>query len=157
LNLLCNDRKTELFTILFLKFCDQQVMWKETCALYVRDFIDSQKSFDENEQYIRHFVKAPQVLHISEMLNYNSSVQFINPSEGIKVTKIGNRTKGMEAAEYFITDFSWKGQIPSGIAQVSFPNNSVLVIGSVLILSDSYVSSRFALANKSQFTLRNYK
>jgi len=49
-----------------------------------------------------------------------------------------------------ITGPGWKGQVPSGMTQISSPNNSVLVIGRVLVYSDSDLPTAYGLAKMIQ-------
>jgi hypothetical protein len=49
---------------------------------------------------------------------------------------VGTRTTGMRAGDYFVAGPGWKRQAPSGMMLISSPNNSVLVIGRILVYSD---------------------
>jgi hypothetical protein len=42
----------------------------------------------------------------------------------------------------------WKGQVPSGITQVSSPDNSELLIDRVLVYSDSDLATAYRLARQ---------
>ena len=65
------------------------------------------------------------------------SVQFTDPSNNTNFAYVGKRTTGTEAGDYLITGPGWKGAVPQGMAQISSPNNSVLVLGRVFVESDS--------------------
>jgi hypothetical protein len=45
--------------------------------------------------------------------------------------------------------------VPSGLTQISSPNNSVLVLGRVLVYSDSDLSTAYDLAKQIQLTPLN--
>ena len=96
--------------------------------------------------------KGPQVLHVPDMAGRYYSVQFTDPSDGADFAYVGTRTTGTQAGDYLITGLGWKGQVPSGITQKSSPNNSVLVIGRVLVESDSALSTAYDLSKQIQLT-----
>ena len=45
-----------------------------------------------------------------------------------------------------------KGQVPGGMTQISSPNDSVLVLGRVLVYSDSDLLTAYGLAKQIQLT-----
>jgi hypothetical protein len=101
--------------------------------------------------------KGPQVLHVPNMAGRYYSVQFTDPSNNINFAYVGKRTTGTEAGDYLITGPGWKGAVPRGMAQISSPNNSVLVLGRVFVESDSDLPTAYALTKQIQvvpFTLR---
>src|SRR5438477_8485911 len=77
--------------------------------------------------------KGPQILHVPDMAGRYYSVQFIDPSNNTNFAYVGKRITGTEAGDYLVTGPTWKGQVPSGMTQIASPNNSVLVIGRVLV------------------------
>ena len=79
------------------------------------------------------------------------SVQFTDPFD-VDFAYVGTRTTGTQAGDYLITGPGWKGQVPSGMKQISSPNNSVLVIGRVLVYSDSDLSTAYSLAKQIRLT-----
>jgi hypothetical protein len=96
--------------------------------------------------------RGPQVLHVPDFSGRYYSVQFTDPSDGADFAYVGTRTTGTQAGDYLITGPGWQGQAPSGMTQVSSPNNSVLVIGRVLVQSDSDVPTAYGLAKQIQLT-----
>jgi hypothetical protein len=96
--------------------------------------------------------KGPQVLHVPDMAGRYYSVQFTDPSYNTNFAYVGTRTTGTQAGDYLITGPGWKGQVPSGMTQISSPNNSVLVIGRVLVESDSDLSTAYDLSKQIQLT-----
>jgi hypothetical protein len=76
-------------------------------------------------------------LHVPNMDGRYYSVQFTDPSNNTNFAYVGKRTAGTEAGDYLITGPGWKGAVPRGMAQISSPNNSVLVLGRVFVESDS--------------------
>ena len=96
--------------------------------------------------------QAPLVLHLPDMNDRYYSVQFTNPSNNTNFAYVGKRTTGTQAGDYLIMGRGWKGQVPSGMAQISAPNNSVLVIGRVLVESDSDLSTAYDLSKQIQLT-----
>ena len=99
--------------------------------------------------------KGPQVLHVPDMAGRYYSVQFTDPSKNTNFAYVGKRTTGTQAGDYLITRPGWNGQVPSGMPQISSPNNSVLVFGRVLVLSDSDVATAYALSKQIQLTPRS--
>ena len=81
--------------------------------------------------------KGPQILHVPNMAGRYYSVQFTDTSNNTNFAYVGKRTTGTEAGDYLITGPGWKGTVPQGMAQISSPNNSVLVAGRVFVESDS--------------------
>jgi hypothetical protein len=96
--------------------------------------------------------KGPQVLHVPDMAGRYYSVQFTDPSKNTNFAYVGTRTTGTQAGDYFITRPGWNGQVPGGMTQISSPNNSVLVFGRVLVLSDSDLPTAYALSKQIQLT-----
>jgi hypothetical protein len=96
--------------------------------------------------------KGPQVLHVPAMAGRYYSVQFTDPSDGTDFAYVGTRTTGTQAGDYLVSGPSWKGTVPQGMKQISSPNNSVLVIGRVLVASDSDTPTAYNLARQVQLT-----
>jgi hypothetical protein len=96
--------------------------------------------------------KGPLVLHVPDMNGRYYSVQFTDPSKNINFAYVGKRSTGTKAGDYLITGPAWEGQVPSGMKQVSSPNNSVIVIGRVFVESDSDLPTAYALAKQIQLT-----
>jgi hypothetical protein len=96
--------------------------------------------------------KGPQVLYVPDMAGRYYSVQFTDPSKNTNFAYVGKRTTGTQAGDYLITGPGWKGQAPSGITQISSPNNAVLVFGRVLVESDSDLPTAYALSKQIQLT-----
>jgi hypothetical protein len=99
--------------------------------------------------------KGPQVLHVPDMAGRYYAVQFTDPSKNTVFAYVGKRTTGTAAGDYLITGPAWKGQIPSGMKQISSPNNSVLVLGRVLVESDNDLPTAHHLAKQIRLTPLN--
>ena len=96
--------------------------------------------------------KGPQVLHVPDMASRYYSVQFTDPSYNTNFAYVGTRTTGTQAGDYLITGLGWKGQAPGGMKQISSPNNSVLVVGRVLVENDSDLATAYDLSKQIQLT-----
>jgi hypothetical protein len=94
----------------------------------------------------------PQVLHVPDMAGRYYSVQFTDPSKNTNFAYVGKRTTGTGAGDYLISGPGWKGVVPQGMAQISSPNNSVLVLGRTLVERDSDLSTAYDLAKQIQLT-----
>ncbi len=96
--------------------------------------------------------KEPLVLHVPDMHDRYYSVQFTDGSKNTNFAYVGKRTTGTQAGDYLITGPGWKEQVPNGMTQISSPNNSVLVIGRVLVESDSDLSTVYDLSKQIKLT-----
>ncbi|MCE9645348.1 MAG: DUF1254 domain-containing protein [Chloroflexi bacterium] len=94
--------------------------------------------------------KGPQVLHVPDFSGRYYSVQFTNPSSNINFAYVGKRATGTQAGNYLVSGPGWEGQVPSGMTQISSPNNSVLVFGRVLVYSDSDLPTAYDLSKQIQ-------
>jgi hypothetical protein len=90
---------------------------------------------------------GPQVLHVPDMAGRYYSVQFTAPNNTV-FAYVGKRTTGTHAGDYLITGPGWKGQMPSGMKQISSPTNSIFVIGRILVASDTDLPTAYNLAKQ---------
>ena len=95
--------------------------------------------------------QGPIVLHVPDMNDRYYSVQFTDPFN-VNFAYVGTRTTGTQVGDYLITGPNWKEQVPSGLTQISSPNNSVLVLGRVLVYSDGDLSTAYDLSKQIQLT-----
>jgi hypothetical protein len=65
---------------------------------------------------------------------------------------VGTRATGTQAGDYLISGPGWTGTVPPGVKQISSPNNAVLLLGRVLVYSDSDVSTAYDLSKQIQLT-----
>ena len=91
----------------------------------------------------------PQVLHVPDFSGRYYSVQFTDPFN-IDFAYVGTRETGTQAGDYLITGPGWKGEVPRGMKQVSSQDNSVLVVGRILVYSDNDLSTAYDLAKQIQ-------
>jgi hypothetical protein len=96
--------------------------------------------------------KGPLVLRVPDFSGRYYSVQFTDPSDGTDFAYVGTRTTGTQAGDSLLTGPGWKGQVPSGMTHISSPNNSVLVLGRVLVYSDNDLSIAYELAKQIKLT-----
>ncbi len=96
--------------------------------------------------------RGPLILHVPDMPGRYYSVQFTDPSKNTNFAYVGTRTTGTRAGDYMITGVRWRGAVPSGMTRISSPNNSVLVLGRVLVNNDSDVAIAYGLAKQIQLT-----
>ncbi len=94
--------------------------------------------------------KGPQVLHVPDMAGRYYSVQFTDPSDGTNFAYVGKRATGTEAGHYLISGPDWKGVVPEGVTEIVSPNNSVLLVGRVLVEGDGDLSTAHNLAKQIQ-------
>jgi hypothetical protein len=96
--------------------------------------------------------KGALVLHVPDMNGRYYSVQFTDPSDGADFAYVGKRSTGTRAGDYLITGPGWKGQQPSGITQIFSPNNSLLVMGRVLVENDNDLTTAYNLSKQITLT-----
>jgi len=96
--------------------------------------------------------KGPQILHVPDMAGRYYSVQFTDPLTNTNFAYVGKRTTGTQAGDFLITGPGWKGTVPQGMKQISSPKDSVLVVGRVLVHSDSDLSTAYDLSKQIQLT-----
>lgn len=96
--------------------------------------------------------KEPQILHVPDMAGRYYSVQLTDPSKNVAFDYVGKRTTGTEAGDYLICGPRWKGAVPQGVSQISSPNNSVLIIGRVLVGNDSDLPDAYRLSKQIQLS-----
>jgi hypothetical protein len=95
--------------------------------------------------------KGPQFLHVPDFFGRYYSVQFTDPFD-VDFAYVGTRTTGTLEGNSLITGPGWKGQVLSGMKQISSPNNSVLVIGRVLVYSESDLPTAYTLTKQIQLS-----
>lgn len=98
---------------------------------------------------------GPLILHVPAMAGRYYSVQFTDPANNTNFAYVGTRATGTQAGDYLITGPGWKESVPQGMAQISSPNNAVLVIGRVFVENDSDIPAAHALAEQIQLTPLN--
>ncbi|MGH2461393.1 MAG: DUF1254 domain-containing protein [Chloroflexota bacterium] len=101
--------------------------------------------------------KGPQVLHVPDMAGRYYCVQFTDPSNDTNFAHVGKRTTGTQAGDYLITGPGWRGTVSNGVTQISSPNNSVLVIGRVLVYNDGDIPTAHGLAKQIQLMPLNHE
>lgn len=94
--------------------------------------------------------KGPLRLHVPGMSDRYYSVQFTDPSNNTNFAYVGTRTTGTKAGDYVITGPRWNGQLPSPMARVSSPNNSVIVIARVFVESNADLATAYGLSRQIQ-------
>ena len=100
--------------------------------------------------------KGGLVLHVPDFSGRYYSVQFSDPFD-VNFAYVGTRATGAQAGDYLITGPDWKGQVPQGMTQISSPNNSVLVIGRILVYSDSDLATAYDLSKQIQLASLSQK
>lgn len=97
--------------------------------------------------------RGPLVLHVPNFSGRYYSVQFTDPFE-TDFAYVGTRTTGTRAGDYIVAGPDWKGQLalPARTTRITSPGNQVLVIGRVLVYSDSDLPNAYSLAKQIQLT-----
>jgi hypothetical protein len=100
--------------------------------------------------------QGPLLLHVPDFSGRYYSVQFTDPFD-VNFAYVGTRTTGTQAGDYLITGPGWTGQVPAGMTQIPSPDNSVLVLGRILVYSDGDLSTAYGLAKQIQLMPLNQK
>jgi hypothetical protein len=95
--------------------------------------------------------KGPEVLYVPDMAGRYYSIEFVDPW-GDVFAYVGRRTTGTRAGDYLISGPGWRGALPEGVKHISSPDNTVLLIGRVLVESDSDLASADGLEKQIQLT-----
>ena len=95
--------------------------------------------------------KEPEVLHVPDMAGRYYSIEYVDPW-GDVFAYVGRRTTGTRAGDYLISGPGWRGALPQGVTQISSPDNTVLLIGRVLVESDSDLATAYGLEKQIQLT-----
>ena len=95
--------------------------------------------------------KGPQVLHVPDMAGRYYSMEFIDPW-GEVFAYVGRRTTGTRPGDYLISGPSWQGTLPQGLKQILSPNKAVLLIGRVLVESESNLATAYGLEKQIRLT-----
>ena len=93
-----------------------------------------------------------QVLHVPEMKARYYSVQFTDPMKNTNFAYVGTRATGTQAGDYLIARSGWQGSLPQGMAQISSPANSVLLIARVLVENEDDLARAYELSKQIQLT-----
>ena len=96
--------------------------------------------------------RGPLVLHVPDMAGRYYSVQFTDPSDGANFAYVGTRTTGTAAGAYLISGPGWTGTKSQGMTQIASPNKSVLVVGRVMVESESDLSTAYELGKQIRLT-----
>ena len=96
--------------------------------------------------------KGPLILHVPDMSARYYSVQFTNPLNNTAFAYVGKRTTGTEAGAYLICGPAWKGETPQGVSKISSPNNSVFIIGRVLVIDANDLPVAYKLSKQLQLS-----
>ena len=95
--------------------------------------------------------KGPEILHVPDMSGRYYSIEFVDPWLDV-FADVGRRTTGTKAGDYLIAGPGFHGAAPSGMTRISAPDNSVLLIGRVLVESESDLPAAYDLEKQIQLT-----
>jgi len=95
--------------------------------------------------------KGPQVLSVPSMGGRYYDIELVD-SRGDDFAYVSNRTTGGKAGNFLISGPGWQGTVPSGVTQITSPDNKVLLIGRVLVQNASEVSVAYNLSTQIHLT-----
>ena len=95
--------------------------------------------------------KGPEVLSVPNMTGRYYDVEFVD-TRGDDFAYLGTLTTGAQAGNYLISGPGWQGTVPSGVTQITSPDNTVFLIGRVLVENESDVSIVYNLSMQIHLT-----
>jgi hypothetical protein len=96
--------------------------------------------------------ERPLVLHVPDMNDRYYSIQFTDPKDGSDFAYVGRRTTGTKAGDYLITGPGWIGSAPRDMNRIPSRNNSVLILGRVLVENDNDLATAYGLSKQITIT-----
>ena len=94
---------------------------------------------------------GPMVLNVPDMSSRYYSIQ-LTDLRGVDFAYVGTRTTGTQAGDYLISGPGWSGTVPQGLRQIVSTDNTVLLLGRVLVYNDTDVSTAYNLSKQIQLT-----
>ena len=94
--------------------------------------------------------KGPEVLSVPDMDGRYYRIELVD-TWGDPFYASQNIT-GTPAGTYLITGPGWRGNVPAGMTQISLSDNSIGLLGRVLVYNDSDVSTAYNLSKQIQLT-----
>jgi len=95
--------------------------------------------------------KGPEILSVPMMGGRYYDIMLVD-SRGDDFAYVGSRTTGGQAGNFLITGPGWQGTVPAGVTQMKSPENTVLLIGRVLVQNASEVSVAYNLSEQIHLT-----
>ena len=95
--------------------------------------------------------RGPLVLSVPNMGGRYYDIELVD-SRGDDFAYVGPRTTGGQAGNFLISGPGWQGTVPAGVTQFKSPDNSVLLIGRVLVQNASEVSVAYNLSEQMKLT-----
>jgi hypothetical protein len=95
--------------------------------------------------------KGPEILSVPSMGGRYFDIEFVD-TRGDDFAYVGSRTTGGQSGNFLINGPGWQGTVPNGVVQISSPDNSVLLIGRVLVQNASEVSIAYSLSVQIHLT-----
>jgi len=90
---------------------------------------------------------GPEVLSVPNMTGRYYDIEFVD-TRGDDFAYLGTRTTGSQAGSYLISGPGWQGTVPSGMTQIISPDNTVFLIGRVLVENESDVAAAYSLSTQ---------
>jgi len=95
--------------------------------------------------------KGPEILSVPNMGGRYYDILLVD-TRGDDFAYVGTRTNGGQAGNYLISGPGWQGTVPSGVTQITSPDNKVGLIGRVLVQNASEVSVAYNLSTQIHLT-----
>jgi len=95
--------------------------------------------------------KGPEILSVPSMGGRYYDIELVD-TRGDDFAYVGSRTTGGQAGNFLISGPGWQGTVPNGVMQITSPDNSVLLIGRVLVQNASEVPVAYNLSVQIHLT-----
>ena len=94
--------------------------------------------------------KGPQVLSVPNMDGRYYGIELVDTVGDASYAR--QNTTGTPAGNYLISGPGWKGNIPAGMTQIASSDNTVGLLGRVLVYNDSDVATAYNLSKQIRLT-----
>ncbi len=94
--------------------------------------------------------KGPQVLSVPDMGGRYYSIELVDTLGDSSYAR--QNTTGNPAGNYLISGPGWKGNIPAGMTQIASSDNTVGLLGRVLVYNDSDLAAAYGLSKQIRLT-----
>lgn len=96
--------------------------------------------------------KGPVILSVPAFADRYYDIELVD-SRGDDFAYVGSQATGGQAGNFLISGPGWQGTLPAGVTQIKSPDNSVLLLGRVLVQNAGNVSVAYNLSEQMRLTL----
>ena len=94
--------------------------------------------------------KGPEILGVPNMATRYYDIEFVD-LRGVDYAYVSSRTT-TQGGNYLISGPGWHGTVPNGVTQIASPDNTVFLVGRVLVYNQSDVPAAYNISKQIQLT-----